>query len=203
MKLLKRTLASLLRIAAGVPIVGLLLAGLLLLLLGATWKGRCVGCSFVVLGAVLFCSVGYWRRAWFRRIRRRFYATLVPLGLLLYVVPLLLAPNGRPSGGPLQNRFLHGQWHFHRWSPANVIPEIDQLTVGMNLLSLGVVPRAEAARMRSLVKPIYAEMDRARIAASSARRWALCIEIWPIYRSARATITSICRRSPRASGFPV
>lgn len=44
--------------------------------------------------------------------------------------------------------------------PGNVIPERDQLKVGMNLLSLGVVPYSEAVRMRSLVLPIYDEIDR-------------------------------------------
>ena len=160
MPILKRTLASLLRIAAGVPIVGLTVGGLLLLLLGATLKGRCVGLSFAILGTVLFCSIGYWRRNWFREIRLRFYATLVPLGLLLYVVPMMLAIGGGTVGGRVQNRFLRGEGCFSRCSPWNVIPEIDQIKVGMHLLSLGVVNYSEAVRMRSLVMPIYAEMDR-------------------------------------------
>lgn len=160
MPLLKKMLASLLRIAAGVPVVGLMVGGLLLLLLGATTRGRCVGGCFAILGTVLFCSVGYWRRNWFQKIRLRFYLTLVPLGLLLYVGPMMLAPDGEPTGGRVQNRFLRGERVFSRCSPWNVIPESDQIKVGMHLLSLGVVPYSEAARMRSLVMPIYEEMDR-------------------------------------------
>ena len=142
------------------PIIGLTVGGLLLLLLGATPRGRCVGLSFAILGIVLFCSIGYWRRDWFHKIRLWFYATLVPLGLLLYVVPMMLAPDGGTVGGRVQNRFLRGEGCFSRRSPWNVIPESDQIKVGMHLLSLGVVPYSEAARMRLLVMPIYKEMDR-------------------------------------------
>jgi hypothetical protein len=58
MPLFKKILVSLLRILAGVPIVGLLAGGLLLLVLGTTLKGRIVGLSVAIFGGILFCSVG-------------------------------------------------------------------------------------------------------------------------------------------------
>ncbi len=159
MSLLKKILVGLLRILAGVPLVSLILGGLLFLVLGTTLRGRSVGLSAVLLGGMLFCSVGYWNRTWFRTIRRRFYAALLPSGLLLYLVPMLVAPNGGTGDARVRNCFLRGEGAFPRYSPWNVIPEIDQLTVGINLLRLREVKAAEATRLRSLVLPIYEAMD--------------------------------------------
>ncbi len=158
--LLKKVSLSLLRILAGVPIVSLLAGGLLLLVFGRTLTGRSVGLSAAIFGCILFCSVGYWNRDWFKRTRRRFYAVLVPTGLLLYLSPMLLAPSGGTSGGHVRNCFLRGQGTFFRYSPGNIIPEVDQLAVGVNLLRLRDVNSAEAARLRSVVLPIYEEMDQ-------------------------------------------
>jgi predicted esterase len=159
MRLLKKILASLLRILVGVPIVSLILIGQLFLVLSATLAGRSVGLSAAILGCVAYCSVGYWNREWFQRLRWRFYAVLLPLGLLLYIVPMLLAPSGGDADGRARNCFLQRKGHFSRYSPGNVIPEVDQLQVGMYLLPLGEVDSAEAARIRSLVLPAYAEME--------------------------------------------
>ena len=158
---LRKIAASVLRILAGVPIVCLLAVGLLFLVLGATLRGRSVGLGVVILGAVLYCSVGYWGRPWFKQIRRRFYAAVVPLGLLLCLVPMIFAPTGGMADGRVRNCFLHGQGTFLRYSPWNVIPEKDQLQVGMWLLPLGdpYTNFAKAARMRSLVLPLYDQMD--------------------------------------------
>lgn len=160
MSLLKKILVSLLRILAGVPIVSLILGGLLLLVLGTTLRGRSVGLSAVLLGGILFCSVGCWNRAWFKRTRRRFYAASLPIGLLLYLVPMLVAPNGKTGDGRVRNCFLHGEGTFPGYSPWNVIPEIDQIAVGINLLRLRQVNAPEATRLRSLVLPIYEAMDK-------------------------------------------
>jgi len=160
MSLLKKILVGLLRILAGVPIVSLILGGLLFLVLGTTLRGRSVGLSAVILGGVLFCSVGYWNRTWFKQVRRRFYGVLLPISLLLYLVPMLVAPNGGTGDGRVRNCFLHGEGAFPRYSPWNVIPEIDQIAVGINLLRLRQVNAAEATRLRSLVLPIYEAMDK-------------------------------------------
>ncbi|NLF06787.1 MAG: hypothetical protein GX594_02250, partial [Pirellulaceae bacterium] len=123
---MKRIAASLLRIAVGVPIIAVTIAGAVLLLLSATLRGRSVGLSFLLLGIALLCSIGYQRREWFRKIRRRFYSMLVPLAMLAYLAPMMLAPDGAPSVGQVENRYLRGQRRFARFTPANVIPERDQ-----------------------------------------------------------------------------
>jgi predicted esterase len=161
-KIMKRLLIGLLRIAAGVPIVSLIACGLLFLILGASLTARSVGLSAVILAGVLYCSVGYWNRAWFRRMRRRIYIFLLPLALLLYLVPMLIAPNGGTADGSVRNCYLGGPRAFHRYSPWNIIPESDQLRVGFCLLPLGEpsIPWAEAARMRSLMLATYKAMDQ-------------------------------------------
>ena len=72
------------------------------------------------------------------------------------------APSGGTGDGPVRNCFVRGEGTFPRFSPWNVVPEVDQLHVGMCLLPLGEreVDWAEAARMRSLMLPIYQEMDQ-------------------------------------------
>jgi predicted esterase len=160
MRFLKKILVSLLRILAGVPIVGLLAGGLVLLVLGTTLKGRSVGLSVAIFGGILYCSVGYSKRSWFKRIRRCLYAVLLPVSLLLYSIPMIPAPSGGKTGASVRNCFLHGQGQFSRYSPWNVIPEVDQIAVGISLLRLRDVNFAEAARLRSLVLPTCEAMDK-------------------------------------------
>jgi predicted esterase len=160
---LKKALLSLVRILLGVPIVSLLLVGFLFLALGATWRGRCVGLSAVLLGAALFCSVGYWNRKWFKRVRRRFYAVLLPISLVLLLVPMILAPDGGGAeDGHVRNCFLHGKGEFAWYSPWNVVPEVDQVTVGTTLLPLfdPYVDFAKARKMRSLELSVYDVMEK-------------------------------------------
>jgi predicted esterase len=153
---------SLLRILAGVPIVSLLLGGMLYFVLSATLIGRCVGLSATILAVVLYCSVGYWNREWFKRTRLRFYAVLLPLAAALYAIAMILAPSGGAADARVRNCFLRGQTQFCRYSPWNVIPEVDQLKVGLSIVWLGPpeIDSAEARRMRSLLLPIYGEMDK-------------------------------------------
>jgi predicted esterase len=159
---LKRLAFGLLRISAGVPIVSLLAVGLLVLVFGATLRGRSVGLSAVVVASVLFCTVGYWNRPWFRKIRVRFLAVLLPVGLLLVVVPAWLAPSGGTGQGQVRNCFLRGQGHFCRYSPWNVIPEVDQVKVGLSLLPLvdPYLDVEEARNLGSRVLPLYEAMER-------------------------------------------
>jgi predicted esterase len=162
MLLAKRAIKSLLRIIVGVPIVSLTLGSLLYLALSVTWTGRCVALSGAIFGGVLFCSIGYWNRSWFQRIRRRFFAVLVPLGLAAYLVPMLLAPSDGNADPRVQSRCLQGKRSFARWLPSNVMPEVDQINVGMTMCPMFApqISYRQAARMRSLMRPLYAEMDR-------------------------------------------
>jgi predicted esterase len=162
MPLRKRLFLSLLRILAGIPIVSLFGLGLLFAAFSVTWNGRCVGLGAVLLGGLLYCSVGYWNRPWFESRRRKFFAALIPAGLILALIPAALAPNGGNPNAPIRNCFLGAKNHFHRYSPWNVIPEVDQVSVGLHLVPLGDpnVNSAKARRMRSLTLPTYQRMEQ-------------------------------------------
>ena len=162
MSLLKRFFLSLLRIFCGVPVVSLLGLGLLLLVFSVTWKGRCVGSSAVLLGAMLYASVGYWNREWFKTRRKRVFAVLGSTCLVLALIPVILAPHGGNEDARIRNCFLGGAGKFHRYSPWNVIPEVDQISVGLHLAPLGdpYVDFVKALRMRSLVNSTYERMEQ-------------------------------------------
>lgn len=161
MSLIKRAACSLLRIIAGVPIVSLVTTGALLLVLAATLKGRSVGLSVTLTGVVLFCSIGYWNRPWFRRIRRTFCVCLLSLSAMLYLVPAVRSPSGGTGNGPVRNCYVGQYARFSRLAPSNVIPEVDQLKVGMTLLPLrDPHARSEMKRLGALVRPLYAAIER-------------------------------------------
>ncbi len=153
MSLLKRLLTSLLRILCGVPIVSLLGLGLLFLVFSVTWNGRCVGLGAVLVGTMLFVSVRYWNRDRFKTHRKRLFALLSPACLALVLIPMAVAPDGGSEDASVRNCFLGGASRFHRYSPWNIIPEVDQISVGLNLVPLGdpYVDFAKGRRMRSLV----------------------------------------------------
>ncbi len=162
MSLLKRLLLSLLRILSGVPIVSFLGLGLLFLVFSVTWKGRCVGLGAVLMAGLLYCAVGYWNRSWFKLRRSRLFTVLIPTSLILIIVSASLAPNGGNPDAPVRNCFLGGRNHFHRYSPLNIIPEVDQVSVGLHLIPFGdpYVNSAKARRMRSLTLPAYKHMEQ-------------------------------------------
>jgi len=159
----KRFLRSLMRISLGVPIVSLLSGGLLFVLFSVTITGRSVGLSAVLFALLLYVSIGYWSREWFKKHRRRLFSVLLPLIATLYLIPLLFAPDGQGAeDGHVRNGFLDEKESFPRYSPWNIIPEVDQVSVGMNLITLADphVDFEKAERMRSLSFPIYEKMER-------------------------------------------
>ena len=162
MSLEKRIAVSLVRIAAGVPIVSVLLCGLLVLVFSVTLRGRCVGLSAVLLAVVCYCSVGYWNRDWFRRKRRRFYGLLVPACALLYVLPAIFASRGGPSDGTVRDCYLPGYQRTYRYAPWNVLPEMDQVHIGICAAAVRdpYMGLARARTMWSFMRPIYETLER-------------------------------------------
>lgn len=157
----RRAVGSLLRIVVGVPIVSLFAASALLLVFGTTSRGKTAGIGGALLGAALFCIVGYWNEPWFRKRGRISCVGLVAISLLFYLILVILAPNGGSPHGRIRNCYLNRQERFTRYAPANVIPEVDQLGIGITLLPLrDPHARSEARTMRSVLLPMYAALDQ-------------------------------------------
>jgi len=155
--------ASLLRVLAGVPTVGMLALGVLFVLFSTTVMGRLVGLSATILGGLSYCSIGYWNSPWFKTRRKMVLATMLPFGMASYLLPMALAPDG--SGAMdrhVRHRFLDSRGTFRRYSPWNVIPEVDQVMVGMHVMALGdpYIDFTKARRMRSLTAPAYGELEQ-------------------------------------------
>ena len=163
--LFRRLRVSVLRIVFGVPIVGLLLGGAAFLLFSVSWAGRCVGLSAAVLGGTLYLSVGHWSKEWFRRARIRIYGITVPLTLVAFVVPACMAPSGVPTAdSSVWHAFVGERGSFARFSPWNIVPEIDQITVGTYLMAMGDphMGFSEARGLRRIVRDVYTEMEADR-----------------------------------------
>ena len=157
----RRLFFSLLRIGCGVPIVSLLAVGLLFAAFSVTWKGRCIGLSALLIGGALYLVVGSWNRSWFKARRIRVLLLLLVPGVLLAGGPLVLTPDGGAENTRVRNAYLGGTNRFHRFAPLNVIPEVDQVSVGLTLLPFGdpYVNSAKGRRMRRLVLPAYEQME--------------------------------------------
>ncbi len=157
----QRLFFSLLRIACGVPIVSLLAVGLLFAAFSVTWKGRCIGLNALLAGGALYLVVGSWNRPWFKARRARVLLLLLVPAVLLAGGPLVLAPDGGAENTRVRNAYLGGANRFHRFAPLNVIPEVDQVSVGLTLLPFGdpYVNSAKGRRMRRLVLPAYEQME--------------------------------------------
>ncbi len=162
MWLTKRFAASLLRIVAGVPIVSLLACGLLLTVFSVTLRGRSVGLSAALLAAVGYCSVGFWSRAWFRQRRRCFYGLLLPVCVLLYALPATVAPRGGSSEGTVRDSYLAGHYRSCRYAPWHVVPEMDQVHLGLCAAAVRdpYMGLARARTMWSCMRPIYELIQR-------------------------------------------
>lgn len=157
----QRLFFSLVRIGCGVPIVSLLAVGLLFAAFSVTWKGRCIGLSVLLVGGALYLVVGSWNRPWFKARWARVLLLLLVPGVLLASGPLVLTPDGGAENTRVRNAYLGGMNRFHRFAPLNVIPEVDQVSVGLTLLPFGdpYVNSAKGRRMRRLVLPTYKQME--------------------------------------------
>lgn len=121
-----------------------------------TWRGRLALVPFLAVAASppvllsLACSAN--------RGARRYAASgilLAVLGVSLFAV-LLAAPPGRAEqGSSVQQEFLADR-SFHRLSPFNLIPELDQMKLGVVLgPALGLLQsREEARRLTEVVLPL-------------------------------------------------
>ena len=153
------SLAAALFLILSVPISVL---AALLLAHGETVQGRLFAVA-VMTG--LPAPVLLWVASYLRRKRRLLSAAviLVGLSLLLLGIDYVLTPDGLPwPGSPARSCFA-GTASYQRASPANLVPEMDQL-----ILATYVIPSLDplmdepnTTELRGQVRGIYREMRRA------------------------------------------
>ncbi len=89
-------------------------------------------------------------------------ATACLLGMSLLIGVVITSPrlvsNRHPDAG-LHSEYS-GSTRFHRWNPANLVPEVDQLLMGTRLFTLldPHLTSEQARRTRQSVRSVYAEM---------------------------------------------
>ncbi|MBI3945509.1 MAG: prolyl oligopeptidase family serine peptidase [Armatimonadetes bacterium] len=144
-------------------------ASLFLLLYAVTWKGRALALgvalsatALALLPVAAFLARRPWR-AWGRRARRAWGASLAIGAVLLAPAPFL-APSG--TGGDAGLRVAHAFTRpgarFPRTSLANLLPEVDQVSAGLPLARAldRHMDGARARRIRGLFLPVYRDMAR-------------------------------------------
>ncbi len=142
-------------LTAWLPIGLLLPVPSLLLLLGSvTWKGRIAGLAGLGL---LLIPILVLRRPLLRRKNLLLSLALAPVLVASIALPLA-APTGVPVAGSSVGSTFPDEPGFRRWSPWNLIPEIDQVGAGISAASM-VDPRIDAGDLRRVVLPICRDME--------------------------------------------
>ena len=124
------------------------------------------GTWLALLGAALAILPLALRRRHTRPEHRRRWTWIgVGLGTFVAIIGtglLVATPTGRPpQDSPVQQHFVGGS-AFPRFSVANVVPEIEQLNLGLQLLPFGdgLLTRDRARRLASFTTDYYRQMDR-------------------------------------------
>lgn len=149
-----------------VAIPCLFLPAIILLVVAETIPGR----LFAVLVLSVFWLPASVLYAWMVKRRgkqgfwRRWSPCLVFGALLLAaaVVLVLLAPSGEPVTGSGLSSHFPGELGYGRYSIWNLLPEIDQVRVGIILARYAdaTIDSRQAERIRELTMPVYRELQR-------------------------------------------
>jgi predicted esterase len=102
-----------------------------------------------------------WLRPGVPRLQRAGVAAFA-LWLLITLGLILVSPNGSPpKNARVQNRYSDGDWHYQRFALGALLPEIDQLTLGFQLVPIvdPLFTRKQAQSLSDLTRSIYAELE--------------------------------------------
>ena len=135
------------------------LIALFLLVEARSWRGRVFAIVWILMFA-LICRL-------YRSLRQHEALSKRTAGLWLIVFAgfagccLVSPPGVVPAGSKLQSVFPRGRPIYMRLTPPNLVPEIDQATMGADLASWAdpLMTRAKAVRMKALFLTKYREMQ--------------------------------------------
>jgi pimeloyl-ACP methyl ester carboxylesterase len=157
-----RRLFHRLMIPSGVMSLVSSLALLALMAILETWRGRLLCALFLTTGllptSLLFLMSRDGRRRWHAA---PVFSVLAFL-LALLIAILLAAPTGQGRGTSAVGQVFLGEHRFHRFSPFNFLPEIDQVKLGILLGPfLGLVQdRQESRRLAQVLLPLQRAAER-------------------------------------------
>jgi pimeloyl-ACP methyl ester carboxylesterase len=123
-----------------------------------TWRGKLFFLASLALA--LFPLIGVYGIRKPRRVLFALWGVFVILSLALVVMG---APDGRSRSGSLvSNRFVDGDWSFPRYALSNLLPEVEQIKLGITLMPYAdpIIDRAQARRIAGVTLPIYHQMER-------------------------------------------
>ncbi len=126
-----------------------------LALYSVTWKGHLAGLGGIGLLLLPFVLL---LRPLLRRKNLWWILALAPAVAACIALPCA-APPGTPLPGSGVGSTYPSPHAYRRWSPFNLIPEIDQVAAAIPALCL-VDPRLDAGQLRRVVLPSYREMER-------------------------------------------
>ena len=147
-------------IPCGVAIAAGLAVGGALFFIFETFAGRGIAVLIFMVACLPASALFAFEKSW----RRRFVpaALCVGMSLLLLISIVLSAPTGVPDSNSAINQAFLRDTSFPRFSPFNILPEIDQYKLGFIVgPRLGMLQsRKEAKRLSELFLPLYREMEQ-------------------------------------------
>jgi predicted esterase len=133
----------------------------LLLFVALTWEGRLFAVTAILVSVTpLVASFG---REVKRRKRRPLVLTMAVAAILFYAVLLARAPSGaaRPSS-KVRHIYADGETHFRRFALGNLLPEIDQITLGFSLVPFvdPLFTQRQASGLKQFTAELYRDLER-------------------------------------------
>lgn len=103
-----------------------------------------------------------WVQPSYRRLWNRTCVALGGISGAIFAGLLLAAPTGGLGPGAAVRQNFFGGGAFPRYSIANIVPEIEQVNLGLHVMPLldPLLARARAQRLSALTIKLYAEMER-------------------------------------------
>ncbi len=131
---------------------------LMLLFNGETAAGRLAGLGALFL---LLSCLALWTLLSSSRMYRLLPLPLLAAGLLSIAACYAVSPTGAVPPGNFSSNYA-GDAGFSRVSPANLVPEIDQLKLGSYMFQLidPLLGAKHGVRLRNLVLDVYRDMDK-------------------------------------------
>ncbi|MBK8476583.1 MAG: prolyl oligopeptidase family serine peptidase [Opitutaceae bacterium] len=140
--------------------VGAGLGFLLLVMVAVTSAGRLAACAVLAAGAAPVLLTQAWVERGRRWLQGGVVCVVVSLGLTGELVRR--APRGDEGPGAKLSSAHLGSVHFRRYSPGNLVPEVDQLLACFTVMALvdPLFTWRQSVELKEWTAQLYAELDQ-------------------------------------------